>query len=107
MPPSQRFALSLLRDPSVALPTGAEEADELLTVPRGAAVRTALSDVQRRVGARELSLDQAAQAVAAITAEYGLIPVEPPPPLAPITEDDVGVICWMHVLPAASEAALA
>jgi superfamily II DNA or RNA helicase len=104
LPPSQRFALGLLRDPSVALPTGAEEADELLTVPRGAAVRTALSDVQRRVAARELSRDQAAQAVVAITAEYGLTPVEPPPPLAPITEDDVGVVCWMQVLPASSGA---
>lgn len=100
LPPSQRFALGLLRDPSVALPTRAEEADELLTVPRGAAVRTALSDVQRRVAAREMSRDQAAQAVVAITAEYGLTPVEPPPPLAPITEDDVGVVCWMQVRPA-------
>ena len=100
LPPSQRFALSLLRDPSVALPTGAEEADELLTVPRGSAVRTALSDVQRRVAARELSRDQAAQAVVAITAEYGLTPVEPPPPLKPITEEDVGVVCWMQVLSA-------
>ena len=100
LPPSQRFALSLLRDPSVALPTGAEEADELLTVPRGSAVRTALSDIQRRVAARELSRDQAAQAVVAITAEYGLTPVEPPPPLKPITEEDVGVVCWMQVLSA-------
>ncbi len=42
LPPSQRFALGLLRHPSVALPTGAEEADVRLAVPRDAAVRTAL-----------------------------------------------------------------
>jgi superfamily II DNA or RNA helicase len=100
LPPSQRFALALLRDPSVALPTGAEEADELLTVPRGSAVRTALSDVQRRVASRELSRDQAAQAVVALVDEYGLTRVEPPPPLAPITEEDVGVVCWMQILAA-------
>ena len=80
LPPSQRFALSLLRDPSVTLPTGAEEADELLAVPRGSAVRTALSDIQRRLAARELSRNQAAEAVVGVVGEYGLTPVEPPPP---------------------------
>ena len=104
LPPSQRFALSLLRDPAVALPTGAEEADELLAVPRGSAVRAALSGIQRQLAARELSRDRAAQAVVAVTAEYGLTPVEPPPPLKPITEEDVGVVCWMQVLSAPPEA---
>jgi hypothetical protein len=99
LPRSQRFALALLRDPSVALPTKAEEADELLTVPRGAAVRAALSDIQRRLAARELSRDQAAEEVVDIVGEYGLTAVEPPPPLAPITEEDVGVVCWMQILP--------
>jgi superfamily II DNA or RNA helicase len=99
LPPSQRFALGLLRDPSVALPTGAEDADELLAVPRDSAVRTALSNVQRRLVARELSRDQAAEVVVAIVGEYGLTRVEPPPPLAPITEEDVGVVCWMQILP--------
>lgn len=100
LPPSQRFALGLLRDPSVALPTKAEEADDLLTVPRGSAVRAALSDIQRRLAARELSRDQAAEEVVNLVGEYGLTPFEPPPPLAPITEEDVGVVCWMQILPA-------
>lgn len=98
LPPSQRFALTLLRDPSVALPAGAEEADELLTVPRGSAVRTSLADIQRRVTARDMGRDQAAQAVVALVDEYGLTPVEPPPALAQITEDDIGVVCWMQIL---------
>jgi superfamily II DNA or RNA helicase len=99
LPPSQRFALGLLRDPSVRLPIGAEDADERLAVPRDSAVRTALSDVQRRLAASELSRDQAAELVVAIVGEYGLTPVESPPPLAPITEADVGVVCWMQILP--------
>ena len=107
LPPSQRFALQLLRDPSVALPTGAEEADDLLTVPRSSAVRTALSDLQRRVASRELSRDQAAQAIVALVDEYGLTPVEPPPLLAPITEEDIGVVCWMQILSASSEISVA
>ena len=102
LPPSQRWAISMLRDPTVALPTGAEDADELLTVPRSSAVRTALSDIQRRLADGHLSRDQAAQAIVDVAGEYGLTVVEPPPPLAPITESDVGVVCWMQVLPTSS-----
>lgn len=100
LPPSQRFALSVLRDPSVALPAGAEEADELLAVPRSGAVKTALAEVQRRVASRDISRDQAALEVVRVVREYGLTPVPAPPPLEPIGEDDVGVVCWMRVLPA-------
>lgn len=99
LPPSQRFSLNLLRDPSVALPPGAEEADELLAVPRDAAVKSALSDVQRALAARTLSRDQAAEKIVRIVREYGLTPVPPPPALDPITPDELGVVCWMRVLP--------
>jgi len=99
LPPSQRFALNLLRDPSVALPPGAEEADELLAVPRDAAVKSALSDVQRDLAARALSRDHAAEQIVRIVREYGLTPVPPPPTLDPITPDELGVVCWMWVLP--------
>jgi superfamily II DNA or RNA helicase len=102
LPPSQRWATSVLRDPTVALPTGAEDADELLTIPRSSAVRTALSDIQRRVTDGHLSRDQAAQAIVNVVGEYGLTAVEPPPPLTPITESDVGVVCWMQILPISS-----
>ncbi len=99
LPPSQRFALNLLRDPSVALPPGAEEADELLAVPRDAAVKSALSDVQRELAARTLSRDQAAERMVRIVREYGFTPVPPPPVLDPVTSDELGVVCWMQVLP--------
>jgi hypothetical protein len=99
LPPSQRFALAVLRDPAVALPPGAEDADELLSVRRGAALAGALSEVQRAVASREVSRDQAAERIVATVREFGLSPVPPSPPLQPITEDDVGVVCWMRVLP--------
>lgn len=101
VPASQRFALSVLRDPAVALPVGAEEADELLSVPRDGAVRGALADLQREVSALQISREQAAERVVAVVREFGLTPVPPAPPLEPITEDDVGVVCWMRVLPGA------
>jgi hypothetical protein len=40
---------------------------------------------------RELSRDQAAEVIVDLVGEYSLTPVEPPPPLAPITEEDIGV----------------
>ena len=100
LPASQRFALSILRDPTVALPAGAENADELLSVPRGGAVRTALANIQRAVSTKELSRDEAAERIVAVVHEFGLTHVPLPPPLEPITENDVGVVCWMRVLPA-------
>ena len=41
---AQRFALEVLRDPTVILPEGAELADEALSVERGTAVRRALNE---------------------------------------------------------------
>ena len=99
LPPSQRWALTLLRDPSVTLPVGAEEADELLAVPRDSAVKSALAEIQRRLAGRALSRDQAAEAIVEVVREYGLTAVPPQPALQPISEDDLGVVCWMRVLP--------
>ena len=41
---------------------------------------------------------EAAQRIIDVVAFYGLTKVDPPEPLLPITEDDVGVVCWMAVL---------
>ena len=37
-----------------------------------------------------------------VVADFGLRPVEPPPLPEKITAEDLGVVCWMAVLPAAS-----
>jgi hypothetical protein len=63
-------------------------------------VRKALGAVHASVQAAELTLDQAAQIVAVVD-ELGLRGVEPPTPATPVTVDDLGVVCWMAVLPPA------
>jgi superfamily II DNA or RNA helicase len=97
--PKQRWALDLLRDPTVALPPGADLADDVLGVERSSAVRRALGEVQDRVHAAAMSPDDAAVAIVRIVEEFGLQPVDPPPLPEKITADDLGVVCWMAVLP--------
>ncbi len=97
--PLQRFALDLLRDPAVALPPGADVAEEALSVERGSAVRQALSDTKRRLDVAEISREEAARRIVDLVESYGLQPVESGPPVEPIDEDGVGVVCWMGVLP--------
>lgn len=96
--PAQRFALDLLRDPTVLLPSGAAEAEEALSVERGSTVRQALSDVRTLVAEGAVSRDEAARRVVDVVAGFGLQAVEPPPVLEPIEESDIGVVCWMAVL---------
>lgn len=97
--PAQQFALEILRDPAVAIPHGATEAEEALTVERSSTVRQALVGIRNEVGEAVISRDDAARRIVEVVESFGLQPVEPPPPLEPITEDDVGVVCWMAVLP--------
>lgn len=97
--PAQRWAVDLLRDPSVLLPPGAAEAEEALTVERSSSVRHALTEVRSAVAQGTMSRDDAARRVVEVVEAFGLQAVEAPPVLDPITEDDVGVVCWMVVLP--------
>jgi superfamily II DNA or RNA helicase len=98
--PAQQFALGLLRDPTVSLPAGASEAEEALAVERSSTVRQALVQIRNDLTAGLVSRDGAARQVVDVVESFGLQPVEPPPPLEPITDDEVGVVCWMGVLPA-------
>lgn len=97
--PVQRWALEVLRDPSVALPQGAELADEVLGVERSSAVRQALGEVRRLETEGVIARDEAARQIVDVVQSFGLQPVEAAPPMEMITEDDVGVVCWMVVLP--------
>jgi superfamily II DNA or RNA helicase len=97
--PKQRWALEVLRDPAVALPSGAELADEALSVERSSAVRRAIGEVQGRVLEAEISRDEAAVEIVRIVQEFGLQPVGAPPLPEKIAADDLGVVCWMAVLP--------
>ena len=101
--PRQRWALDLLRDPGVGLPVGTDQLDEVdaaLSVERSSAVRRALREVQERLEAAEVSRDDAAAEVVEVVGNFGLRPVEPPPLPEKISADELGVVCWMAVLPA-------
>ena len=100
--PIQRWALTVLRDPAVPLPDGAAVAEAALRAERGGSVRQALGVVQRETNDGAISRDEAARRIVEVVESYGLRPVEPLPPLEPITEDDLGVVCWMGVLPSGS-----
>jgi superfamily II DNA or RNA helicase len=102
--PRQRWALDLLRDPTVSIQMGSDrldEADAALSVERSSAVRRALREVQDRLEGSEISRDSAAAEVVKLVEDFGLRPVEPPPLPEPITAEDLGVVCWMSVLPSA------
>lgn len=97
--PIQRWALGVLRDPTVPLPDGAANAEAALRVDRSGTVRQALGRIQRATDDGSLSRTEAAREIVGIVDSFGLLPVEPPPPLDPISEEDLGVVCWMGVLP--------
>ncbi|MEX2211239.1 MAG: helicase-related protein [Gaiellaceae bacterium] len=97
--PAQRWALTLLRDPSVILPEGAEEAAAALEVERSGAVRRALNEIRAELSEERVSPNEAAAQVVALVRRLGLRAVEAEEAPEPITEDDVGVVCWLAVLP--------
>jgi superfamily II DNA or RNA helicase len=102
--PRQRWALEILRDPTVTLPVGGgrgSEIDAALSVERSSAVRRALRETQERLEASEISRDAATAEIVRVVDEFGLRPVDPPPLPEKITADDLGVVCWMAVLPQA------
>jgi len=101
--PVQRFAIDLLRDPAVFLPPFAAEAEEALSVERSSAVRQALGAIRTLLSEGSISRDEAATRIVQVVESFGLRAVEPLPPIEPITEDDIGVVCWMAVLAPTAE----
>lgn len=99
--PRQRWALDVLRDPGVAYAIGAEEAEEALSVGRSTAVRKELGAIQEAVRAGTINLDAAAAGIVQVVQRFGLRGVEEPPLPSQVTVDDLGVVCWMAVLPPA------
>lgn len=60
-----------------------------------------LADIQADAPSGAASRDEAATRIVEVVRSFGLQPVDPPPALTSITSDDVGVVCWMGVLPPA------
>ena len=97
--PAQRFALELLRDPAVVLSEGAERADAALRVERSSAVRRALNEIWTATREERISRNEAAARIVDLVERLGLQPVGLDDFPEPIGEDDLGVVCWMAVLP--------
>ena len=97
--PIQRWALEVLRDPAALLPEGADRAYEALSVDRSRTVRSALGAIRRDLTGEVISATVAAARIVEVVHSYGLRGVEPAEPLEEITEEDVGVVCWLAVLP--------
>lgn len=100
--PRQRWALEILRDPGVAAPVDGDKldaADAALSVERSSAVRRALGQIQDRLASSAISRDTAAAEIIQLVDDFGLRPVDSPPLPERIDADDLGVVCWMVVLP--------
>ena len=97
--PKQRWALELLADPTIAVPVGGGEAYEALSVGRSQPVRRALGEVKRLLDGEEITRTGAAKKVVDIVKMFGLRRVEKAAEKEEITAEDVGVVCWMGVLP--------
>lgn len=97
--PAQRFALELLRDPTVILPEGAERAADALAVERSSTVRRELNGIAAEVRELRMTRNEAARRVVELVDNVGLQAVDVGDVPPEITEEDLGVVCWMAVLP--------
>lgn len=99
LPASQRWALDLLRDPSLPDRPEFSEADGALLVPRDAAVLRSLADIRRRLQGEELTPLQAAEGIATVVQEFGLRPAKVAEAVGrPLTPGDIGVVVYQVVL---------
>ena len=73
---------------------------DVLSVPQGALVRRALSELRREYGNGGMSLPECANRIRDIVEQFRLRPVDLPDAPSPITADDLGVVCYQVVLPA-------
>ena len=99
LPASKRWALNVLRSPDA--PAGEEYnvADQALSVGRNNLVRRELSELRREYEAGGMSGADCARRIIEVVARFGLRPVEAPQAPEPITEEDLGVVCYQVVLP--------
>ncbi len=99
LPASQRWALDVLRSPDA--PAGAEydDGDQALSAGRNNLVRRELSELRREYEDGGISVGDCARRIIEVVAKFGLRPVQAPQAPEPITEDDLGVVCYQVVLP--------
>lgn len=63
-------------------------------------MRRELGRIEKELAGKGISITTAADRILELVAAEGLRPVPPPKPLEPISgEEDLGVVCWMALLP--------
>ncbi len=100
LPASQRWALDVLRSPDAPLGDEYNRGDQALSVGRNNLVRRELSNLRREHEGGGMSLTDCARRIIEVVEQSGLRPVEPLKAPEPITEDDLGVVCYQVVVPA-------
>ena len=96
--PAQHWALSVLSNPDVELPTEAASAYDALSVGRTQLVRHQLNQLRDRVQRAEVSLDGAAREIVELVRRLGLRPVATAKPLNTFDPDELAVVCFMVVV---------
>ena len=100
LPASQRWALDVLRSPDAPAGDEYDEGDQALSVGRNNLVRRELSELRREYEVGGMSVADCARRIIEVVERYGLRPVEAPQAPEPISEDDLGVVCYQVVVPA-------
>lgn len=104
LPASQRWALDILRNPDVPDEKKYDDADSALSAGRNALVKRELSRLRRDRAEGNLSLVECAERIAGVVEKFGLRPVGEPKATMPASKDDIGVVCYLVVLPAKPDA---
>ena len=99
LPASQRWALDVLRLADAPAGEEFDDADQSLSVGRNNLVRRELSQVRQEYQSGGMGVADCSRRIVEVVAMFGLRPVAPPPAPVPITEDDLGVVCYQVVLP--------
>ena len=98
LPASQRWALEVLRSPDAPSGDEYDEADQSLSVGRNNLVRRELSELRREYEGGGTSVADCARRITEVVETFGLRPVEAPQAPEPITQEDLGVVCYQVIL---------
>ena len=96
---TQQWAREVLDHPDVSSIAAARAAYEALEIERGSQIRRALGNIRREHDRESTNPTEAARQIIDLIEFYGLRDIDTSAPAPEITEDDIGVVCWMAVLP--------
>ena len=97
--PNQQWARDVLDHPDVSSLPAARAAYDALEIERGSQIRQALGSIRRELDREAINPTDAARQIIEIVDFYGLRYIDTSAPPPEITEEDIGVVCWMAVLP--------